>query len=75
MMAALDKMRTQPKRPIRAKTVNYYLRGVRSFCRWMVEVEKRATSNPMAGLRGVKNPEAEAVESARSWTRRKWAGS
>jgi hypothetical protein len=41
--------------------LNYYCRELRGFGRWMVS-SNRATSNPLAGLKGVSDADADKQE-------------
>jgi len=58
----LGEMRQRDKRPIGGKTINYYIRAVKAFCRWFVDVAERTHENPLANLKRVRVTEAEAKE-------------
>lgn len=60
LMTQLGAMRQRGKRPLGSKTINYYLRAVKSFCNWFVTVAERAPMNPLAKLKRVRVTEAEA---------------
>lgn len=44
---------------INGQTYNNFTREIRAFCRWMV-ADKRATSNPLADLKGVGDKDSDA---------------
>jgi hypothetical protein len=58
----LGEMRKRDTRPIGGKTINYYVRAVKAFCRWFVEVAERAADNPLANLKRVRVTDADAKE-------------
>jgi hypothetical protein len=50
------------RRKINGRTLAYYVRELKGFCRWMVEVEGRAATDPMVSLRGPTDAETDARE-------------
>ena len=49
------------RRKINGRTLAYYVRELKGFCRWMVE-QKRASSDPMAALRGPTDADVDKKE-------------